>query len=94
MKFTFLKNKELSQQEMEKEIATVLTLDEKQQYQTYILYYTKQPDKKIYFHCHQITGRHNTTTYRYSLIWDSTTIYTRSTGSGCEPKRIHASPTR
>ena len=47
MKFTFVKNKELSQQEMEKEIATVLTPDEKQLYQTYILYYAKQPDKLV-----------------------------------------------
>ncbi|HEV3438146.1 MAG TPA: hypothetical protein VG122_12350, partial [Gemmata sp.] len=45
MKFTFVKNKELSQQDMEKEIATALTPAEKQQYQSYILYYAKQPDK-------------------------------------------------
>ncbi len=44
MKFTFVKNKDLSQQDMDKEIATVLSPAEKQQYQSYILYYAKQPD--------------------------------------------------
>jgi hypothetical protein len=44
IKLTFLKNKELSQEEMEKDIAKVLLQDEKERYQPHIVEYSKMPE--------------------------------------------------